>query len=291
VVKRVASLRDIKGRITSTKNTRQITKAMQMVSAAKLNRAQENAESYMPYTEKLRDVVSGIAASSDGGVSHPMLESREVKKTGYLVITADRGLAGGYNNNLLRQVDQTINEKHRSKDEYTVIVLGKMGVQFFKKRKMPIVRELTALPDQPTYDDVKDIAKHAVSLFADEEIDELYMFYNHFVSVISQQVRDQKLLPLTDLESEGGSSASYEYEPSAEEVLEKLLPQYAEGLIYGALIDAKAAEHAARMTAMRSATDNANDLIDELTLSYNRARQAAITQEISEIVGGVSAQE
>lgn len=284
----MASLRDIKGRINSTKNTRQITRAMEMVSAAKLNRAQSNAESYLPYTDKLRSVVAGIAASGDGSVSHPMLESREVKKTGYLVITADRGLAGGYSNNVLRQVYQMITERHRSKDEYTVFVLGKIGAGFFKKRDMPVVQDLTGLPDQPTYEDVKEIAKEAVQLYADEEIDELYMFYNHFVSVISQQVKEQKLLPLTDLEA-SGNTASYEYEPSAEEVLESLLPQYAEGLIFGALLDGKAAEHAARMTAMRSATDNANELIDDLTLKYNRARQAAITQEISEIVGGASA--
>ncbi|HET7521799.1 MAG TPA: ATP synthase F1 subunit gamma [Bacillales bacterium] len=287
----MASLRDIKTRISSTQKTKQITRAMEMVSAAKLNRAQANAKSYSPYTEKLKSVVASIAAGNNGAVKHPMLQTRDVKKTGYLVITADRGLAGGYNNNVLRRVKETIDSRHGSKDEYTVMVTGKIGVSFFQKRGMPIAQELTGVPDQPNYDDVKALAKKAVELFADEEIDELYMVYNHFISAISQEVRDEKLLPLTDLDTEHAETRSYEYEPSAEEVLEGLLPQYIEGLIYGALLDAKAAEHAARMTAMRSATDNANELIDDLTLSYNRARQAAITKEISEIVGGAAALE
>lgn len=262
-----------------------------MVSAAKLSRAETSAKEYIPYTEKIRSVVASIAAGNKGALKHPMLESRDVKKTGYLVITADRGLAGGYNANVLRRVQTMINERHRSKDEYTVIVTGKIGVAYFQKHNMPIAEKLTGLPDQPDYDDVKALAKRTVDLFADEEIDELYMVYNHFVSAISQEVRDTKLLPLTDLDTEKTETHLYEYEPSAEEVLQRLLPLYIEGVIYGALLDAKAAEHAARMTAMRSATDNAAELIDSLTLSYNRARQAAITKEISEIVGGAAALE
>ncbi len=156
---------------------------------------------------------------------------------------------------------------------------------------MPVAGEATGLPDQPTYEDVKDLAKQAVDLFADEHIDELYLIYNHFVSAISQDLMDVKLLPLAEEVAEEAPKLTYEYEPDAREVLERLLPLYAEGLIYGALLDANAAEHAARMTAMKSSTDNASDIIDDLTLSYNRARQAAITQEISEIVGGVAALE
>lgn len=287
----MASLRDIKARIASTKNIKKITRAMEMVSAAKLNRAQAHAQGYMPYTDKLRDVVASIAAGNTNVINHPMLESREVKKTGYLVITADRGLAGGYNSNVLRRVTDLLDERHASRDEYTLFVIGKIGVSHFKKRNMPIAEETTGLPDHPSYDDIKTLAKKAVERFADEDIDELYMVYNHFVSAISQKVRDTKLLPLTDLEAGGENTYSYEYEPSAEDVLETLLPQYIEGLIYGALLDAKAAEQAARMTAMRSATDNADELIDDLTLDYNSARQAAITQEISEIAGGAAALE
>lgn len=282
------SMRDIKSRINSTKKTRQITKAMELVSAAKLNRAQEKAKSYTEYTEKLRQVVSGIASGNRGAVKHPMLESRPVKKTGYLVITADRGLAGAYNNSVLKRVNEMIQTRHTSKDEYAIVVVGKMGLKHFTNRHMPVAGEVTGLPDQPGYDDVKGLAKRAVDLFADEEIDELYMIYNHFVSAITQELVDVKLLPLTEIEAET-TAYNYEYEPDAREVLERLLPLYIEGLIYGALLDANAAEHAARMTAMKSSTDNANEIIDKLTLSYNRARQAAITQEISEIVGGAAA--
>ncbi|HEU5140709.1 MAG TPA: F0F1 ATP synthase subunit gamma, partial [Bacillales bacterium] len=145
----MASLRDIKTRIASTKKTQQITRAMEMVSAAKLNRAESNAKSYIPYTEKLRSVVASIAAGNNGSLKHPMLQSREVKKTGYLVITADSGLAGGYNNNVLRNVQDTIEDRHSSKEEYTVIVVGKVGVSHFRKRDMPIAEQTTELPDQP----------------------------------------------------------------------------------------------------------------------------------------------
>lgn len=285
----MASLRDIKTRITSTKKTRQITKAMEMTSAAKLSRAEESAKSFVPYMEKIQNVVASIALGSQG-TSHPMLERRDVKKTGYLVITSDRGLAGAYNSNVLKKVHETIEKKHRTKDEYAIIAIGKIGLSFFKKRDMPVVNSIVGLKDQPDFAEIKDIASKTVEMFSDGTFDELYMFYNHYVSAIQQKVTEKKLLPLTDLE-EGHITGSYEYEPSEEEILDVLLPQYAESLIYGALLDAKASEHGARMTAMKSATDNADELIDSLTLSYNRARQAAITQEITEIVGGASALE
>jgi F-type H+-transporting ATPase subunit gamma len=287
----VASLRDIKARITSTKKTKQITKAMHMVSASKLNRAEQNAKGFVPYMEKMQEVVTSIATGSLD-VKHPMLEVRDVKKTGYIVITADRGLAGAYNSNVLRTVLNTINNRHKSTDEYTIIVFGKVGREFFRKRNMPISYEVVGLSDQPDFADIKTIARDTVNLFVNEEIDELYMFYNHFVNTITQTVTEKKVLPLTDLEHEGGKvKSSYEYEPNQEEILKVLLPQYAESLIYGAILDSKASEHAARMTAMQNATDNADELIDTLTLTFNRARQAAITQEITEIVGGASALE
>ncbi|GIN20317.1 MAG TPA: F0F1 ATP synthase subunit gamma [Bacillus bacterium] len=285
----MASLRDIQNRINSTKKTSQITKAMQMVSAAKLNRAETNAKSFVPYMEKIQEVAASIALGSKD-VNHPMLVSRPVKKTGYLVITADRGLAGPYNSSILRAVNAKIQERHKSKDEYAIIAIGRMGRDFFVKRGMNVVLEIAGLPDQPSFVDIMDITRNTVGMFSDGTFDELYMYYNHFVSAMTQEVTEKKVLPLTDL----GTSTklmSYEYEPSAEAILEVLLPQYAESLIYGALLDGKASEHAARMTAMKSATDNASELIDSLTLSFNRARQAAITQEITEIVGGAAALE
>lgn len=286
------ALRDIKARIDATKKTMQITKAMEMVSAAALNRAEQNAKRFVPYMDKIQEVVGSIASGSKSA-RHPMLVSRPVKKTGYFVITADRGLAGAYNSNVLRNVFRTIKERHNSPDEYALIVVGKVGLNFFKSRNMPVIDSITGLADQPSFADIKAIASKAVGLYENETFDELYMYYNHFVSAIQSELVEKKVLPLTDLEGEQAtaSTASYEYEPSEEEILEVLLPQYAESLIYGALLDAKAAEHASRMTAMRNATDNANELIGQFTLTYNRERQAAITQEITEIVGGVAALE
>lgn len=285
----MASLRDIKTRINSTKKTRQITKAMEMVAAAKLNRAQEKAKSFQPYTDKIRDVVASIAASGTDA-SHPMLEARPVKKTGYIIITSDRGLAGAYNSSIIRAVLNKISERHNSPDEYGLIVIGRIGRDLFKRRNLPIISEVTGLSDQPTFSDIKSLAASAVEMFADGVYDELYLWHNHFVSPITQEVTETKVLPLTDL-AEVETNASYEYEPSEEAILEQLLPQYAESIIYGALLDAKASEFGAKMTAMSAATDNASALIDSLTLAFNRARQAAITQEITEIVGGAAALE
>ncbi|MFF2753424.1 ATP synthase F1 subunit gamma [Psychrobacillus sp. NPDC058041] len=286
----MASLRDIKSKITSTKKTSQITKAMQMVSASKLNRAEENAKAYVPYMSKIQEVVGAIATgTSDSG--HPMLTSRPVKKTAYLVITADRGLAGAYNSNIIRAASNAIAERHSSKDEYVIFAIGRMGRDFFAKRGSNVIGEVIGLPDQPAFSDIKEIARRAVGMFTDGTYDELYMYYNHFVSAISSEVTEKKVLPLTDIAVETGTTASYEFDPSAEAILEVLLPQYAESLIFGALLDGKASEHAMRMSAMKSATDNATDLIGNLTLVYNRARQAAITQEITEIVGGAAALE
>ncbi|MED4311842.1 ATP synthase F1 subunit gamma [Heyndrickxia coagulans] len=285
----MASLRDIKNRINSTQKTSQITKAMQMVSAAKLNRAELSAKSFVPYMEKMQDVVVSISQGT-GGARHPMLVSRPVKRTGYFVITSDRGLAGAFNSNVLRLVTQTIRERHQSDDEYAIIVIGRTGYEFFRRLKMNVVLQIVGLSDHPTFQDIENITKKTVAMYEDGTFDELYLYYNHFVNAISQDVTEKRLLPLTDVTATN-RLISYEFEPSAEEILNVLLPQYAESLIYGALLDSKASEHAARMTAMRNATDNATELIDSLTLTYNRARQASITQEITEIVGGAAALE
>lgn len=287
----MASLRDIKTRINSTKKTQQITKAMEMVAASKLNRAQVLAESYASYAEKIRDVVASIASTNTADASHPMLEARSVKKTAYVLIFSDSGLAGGYNANLIRDFLAKMEERHSSSEDYGVIVIGRIGSELIKKRNIHVFGEIAGIPDEPTFADIKKVTSQAVDLYAKEEVDELYVWYNHFISPIQQQVTETKLLPLSNLSEQVEVKQMYEYEPSAEAILEQLLPQYAESLIFGALLDAKASEFGARMTAMSAATDNAESLIDELTLSYNRARQAAITQEISEIVGGAAALE
>ncbi|NPC94444.1 F0F1 ATP synthase subunit gamma [Bacillus sp. WMMC1349] len=284
----MASLRDIKSRITSNKKTSQITKAQQMVSASKLNQAEVKAKSFVPYMEKMQEVVADIALGYTG--THPMMSSRPVKRTGYLVITSDRGLAGAFNANVLRKVYQKIQERHQSKDEYSVIAIGKVGRDFFKKRGITVISEITGVRDEVTFPEIRDVANSTVQMFIDETFDELYLFYNHYVSAISQEVTEKKLLPLTDIAA-NTKKTSYEFEPDEEEILEVLLPQYAESLIFGAILDSKASEHAARMTAMKNATDNAKEIIGNLELSYNRARQASITQEITEIVGGAAALE
>lgn len=284
------SMRDIKRQIKSVQNTRQITKAMEMVAASKLRKAQEKAEAARPYSQKLKEVVSSIAAGTQD-LQHPMLVSRPVKKTAYIVVTSDRGLAGGYNANILRKVTMLLAERHKSKDEYALFVIGRKGRDYLRRREYPIVEEITELSDTPKFADIKSIAYSSVQQFETGVYDELYICYNRFINAISQVPTVDRLLPM-DAVGEGhtGPSAAYEYEPSPQGVLEVLLPKYAETLIYSAILDGKASELGAKMTAMGSATKNASKMIGDLSLTYNRARQAAITQEITEIVAGANAQ-
>lgn len=282
-------IREIKRQIKSVQNTRQITKAMEMVASAKLRRAQEKAQAARPYEHKLKEVVTSIAASSTG-VSHPMLVSRPIKRTAYIVITSDGGLVGGYNSNMLKKVMERLNQ-HASKDEYGLFVVGRKGRDYFRRRSLPVVGEVVELSDTPSFADIKSITAAAVQGFEEEQFDEVYICYNQFVNPITQVPTIERLLPFERATAgEGQLKASYEYEPSPEGVLEVLLPKYAETLIYGALLEGKASELGAKMTAMGSATKNATKMIGELTLTYNRARQAAITQEITEIVAGANAQ-
>lgn len=261
-----------------------------MVSAAKMNRAELNAKSFVPYMEKIQEVTYSVANGSSNA-SHPMLVSRPVKKTGYIIITSDRGLAGAYNSNVLRRLNQLVKERHTSRDEYAVIAIGKVGRDFLVKQGTNVILDIVGVADQPDFIDIKDITSQSVGMFNDETFDEIYIIYSHYVSAIQQDVVEKKVLPLTDLSNASTKLTSYEFEPSAEEILDVLLPQYAESLIYGALLDSKASEHSARMTAMKNSTDNAKEIIGDLSLVYNRARQAAITQEITEIVGGAAALE
>ncbi|MCC4723147.1 ATP synthase F1 subunit gamma [Salinicoccus sp. RF5] len=291
----MASLREIKGRIGSTKKMSQITSAMHMVSNSKLKRAEENARKFQPYMDKIQEAVQAIA-SGDNTSSHPMLRERPVKRTGYVIITSDSGLAGPYNANIIKEITGKISERHNDNpDSYDLFVIGRMGYEFLENRGYNITNHRIGLDDQPSFSSVKEIAQQSVAQFSNEDIDELYIVYNEFISVLEQKVSTRKLLPLSEDDAANQTQASnlstYEFEPDKESILETILPQYAESLVYGALLDAKASEHAARMTAMKAATDNAKELVDDLSLQYNRARQAAITQEITEIVGGASALE
>ncbi|CAG5996541.1 F0F1 ATP synthase subunit gamma [Streptococcus pneumoniae] len=289
------SLNDIKTKIASTKNTSQITNAMQMVSAAKLGRSEEAARNFQVYAQKVRKLLTDILHGNGAGAStNPMLISRSVKKTGYIVITSDRGLVGGYNSSILKAVMELKEEYHPDGKGFEMICIGGMGADFFKARGIQPLYELRGLADQPSFDQVRKIISKTVEMYQNELFDELYVCYNHHVNTLTSQMRVEQMLPIVDLdpnEADEEYSLTFELEPSREEILEQLLPQFAESMIYGAIIDAKTAENAAGMTAMQTATDNAKKVINDLTIQYNRARQAAITQEITEIVAGASALE
>lgn len=289
------SLNDIKTKIASTKNTSQITNAMQMVSAAKLGRSEEAARNFQVYAQKVRKLLTDILhGNGSGGSTNPMLISRPVKKTGYIVITSDRGLVGGYNASILKAVMELKEEYHPDGTGFEIICIGGMGADFFKARGIQPIYELRGLADQPSFDEVRKIISKTIEMYQNELFDELYVCYNHHVNTLTSQMRVEQMLPIVDLDSNEADeeySLTFELETSREEILEQLLPQYAESMIYGAIIDAKTAENAAGMTAMQTATDNAKKVINDLTIQYNRARQAAITQEITEIVAGASALE
>lgn len=234
------------------------------------------------------------AAGPKEGVNYnSMLVSRPVKRTGYIVITSDGGLVGGYNSSILKQMMTMLDEDHAQDEEYVMIAIGATGADFFKTRGIKLAYELRNLSDQPSFDEVRKIVTLATTMYQNEVFDELYVCYNHHINSLTSQFRVEKMLPISDLDPEEAESYEQEYlfEPSREAILDQLLPQYAESLIYGAIVDAKTAEHAAGMTAMKTATDNAKNIIGDLTISYNRARQGAITQEITEIVAGASALE
>ncbi|MEB5793817.1 ATP synthase F1 subunit gamma [Staphylococcus hominis] len=288
----MASLKEIDSRIKSTKKMKQITKAMNMVSSSKLRRAEKNTKQFEPYMEKMQDAITAIAGASKNS-SHPMLRPRHIQRSGYLVITSDKGLAGAYSSNVLKRLVNDIKEKHTSSDEYSIIVLGQSGVDFLKNRGYEVESSLVDVPDQPSFKSIQAIAKHAIDLFSEEHIDELNIYYSHYVSVLENKPSVKQVLPLSQEDSSQGQGqmSSYEFEPDKDSILRVILPQYVESLIYGTILDAKASEHAARMTAMKNASDNATELIDDLSLQYNRARQAEITQQITEIVGGSAALE
>ena len=291
----MVSLREIKGRIGSTKKMSQLTSAMHMVANSKLRRAEQNSKKFQPYMDKIQETVRAIAAG-DTESSHPMLEERPIKRTGYIIISSDTGKAGPYNNNVVKAITEEANKRHdNNPDSYDLFVLGKIGYETLTGRGFHVTNHRLGLPEQPDFASVKEIAAQSVNGFINEDIDELYIIYNKFVNILEQQVTVRKVLPLTETDIQTNHSdsalASYEFEPDKETILETILPQYAESLIYGALLDAKASEHAARMTAMKAATDNATELVGDLQLQYNRLRQAAITQEITEIVGGATALE
>ena len=275
------STKEIKNRIRSMESTKQITKAMEMVAASKLRRAQTQVQSSRPYFEILRSTIGDIVASTQE-MSSPYLTARPVTRSAYVVIAGDRGLAGGYNNNVLK-----LAYEHMSGKDVVVLPLGKKAVDFFKARKTPLLVENYREAEDLGVSDCFTAAKQLCKAYRNREVDEIFVVYTNFVSVLSQTPTVLQLLPLQHIPQDGKKSKSdILYEPDSVEALERIVPEYLGGMLYGALCESRAAEQAARRTAMDSATQNADEMIADLSLKFNRARQAAITQEITEIVAG-----
>ena len=284
------NLKDIKRRIKSVKNTRQITKAMKMVSAAKLKRAQDEITAARPYAEKMLELINSLAskASSD---SHPLLENRGNARVGLILFTSDRGLCGGFNSQLLRMAERFIRE-HKS-SEVSIYTVGKRGTEYFKRRSFKILNARVIGGGRPGYGTAVEIANDVVASYMNGDLDEVHIVFSEFKSAMTQTPVTQKLLPVSAASNaekkEDGSQGEYLYEPSEGAVLASLLPKYGEVQAFRALLETSASEHGARMTSMDSASKNAGSMIGGLTLVYNRLRQAAITRELMEIIGGAEA--
>ena len=284
------SLIDIRRRIRSVKNTQQITKAMKMVSAAKLRRAQDRVIAARPYAATLRKVISNVAAAAAGDdrvSSNPLLAQRPEKRVLLALVSGDKGLAGAFNSNLIKAAVRFPAEHDGA--EMTFELVGRKGRDFFRKRNAKISGDQIDLAAKPSYEETAAIARRAMQLFSDGEVDAVYLLYNEFKSVMTQRVTLSRILPV-EVQAEQ-AAVDYIFEQPPGEMLEGLLPRYVEMEFYRALLESSAAEHAARMTAMDAATNNAADVIDSLTLNMNRVRQASITKEIIEVVSGAAAAE
>lgn len=282
----MAGVRDIRRRIRGVSNMQQITKAMKMVAAAKLRRAQEKVIASRPYSKQLQDVLSRLVQAQTDG-SHPLLEKRPVKKIGYILVTSDRGLCGGFNANLIRKTRGILEKQQDIKTG--LVTVGRKGSDYFGRRETQIISRFTGLGDSPDFSQARKIAGDIIGLYTSGEFDEVYLVYSKFISVLTQEPTLAKILPIEPSQEKAGGE--YLFEPSPQQMLEYLLPGYVESQIFSALLESKASEMGAKMTAMDSATENAKEMIEKLTLAMNRARQAAITKEISEIVGGAAALE
>jgi F-type H+-transporting ATPase subunit gamma len=282
----MASLKSIKKRIVSVKNTRQITKAMKMVSAAKLRRAQENVVAARPYAKKLGEVLQSLAGNQEGD-QHPLLEKREAKKLLLIVVTSDRGLCGGFNSNLCKAGERFIKEKKGEFEQVSLMTVGRKGYEALKNRHT-VIKNFPNVLAKPSYATAAMLAGEVIDGYLAEEFDQVILLFNAFRTVMSQDITFQQLLPVVPEEKTVAdeSPVEYIYEPSVADLLAEILPKNIEVQIFKAMLESVAAEHGARMTAMDSASKNANEMIGKLTLQYNRARQAAITTELMEIISG-----
>jgi F-type H+-transporting ATPase subunit gamma len=288
----LANLKDIRRRIGSVKKTQQITRAMRMVAAAKLRRAQDAIESARPYADRMRDTLAEVAASQSGAAEHPLLAARaSVRKVDFVVITSDRGLCGAFNANVLKRAEAEIALLARGAESIGLTLVGRKSVEFFtRRRSSQVVKRYSGIA-RVDYGHAAEIADFAAQRFLSGEADEVVLIHSEFVSTLTQRPRMVRLLPLAAAANPDASEekAPFTIEPDAESLLKLLVPKALEVELFRALLDNQAGEHAARMTAMESATRNTEDMIDRLTLQYNRARQAAITKELVEIVSGAEA--
>src|SRR3954468_20240944 len=302
----MANLKDIRGRIASVKNIRKITRAMEMISAARLRKAEQRIEALRPYADALRRMTARASQAADNIPNLPILQEKEnVQTVGILLITGDRGLAGPFNSQILRAGNQRLRELQSDGKDVLWYAVGRRGVSSLDFRGFDVGGSWTGFTDRPAFADARRVADGGVSAYVDDKVDRVEVFYNGYISPVNQEVRHETLLPLQqadviadeDDDDNGGDGeqedieriherALWIYEPDAEEILARLVPDYVEISIYRALLESTASEHGARMSAMRNASDNAAELIDDLTLAANRQRQAEITQEIMEVVAG-----
>ena len=286
----MAGGKEIRPKIKSIQNTQKITKAMEMVAASKMRRAQERMHQARPYAQKIRNVIAHVS-QANLEYKHSFTLERLAKRVGFIIVSSDRGLCGGLNINLFRDVVNALTEWQSQNAEIDLTTIGSKGFQFFNRVGANIVSEATRLGDTPHLDDLIGPVKVMLDAYTDNRIDRLYLVHNHFKSTMSQTPQLEQLLPIHAVAPDEALSHhwDYLYEPDAKDVVDGLMTRYIESLVYQGVVENIACEMAARMVAMKSASDNAGDLIDELQLVYNKARQASITQEISEIVGGAAA--
>ena len=288
----MATLRDIRRRIASVQNTRKITKAMEMVAAAKLRRNQARIEALRPYAGDMIEMMTDLATYSEDARQYALLREREVKTVAVVAMTGDRGLAGAFNANVVRRALAIERELREQGVETRVLAVGRKGIGSLKFRGCRLEKSWHGLSDRPQYSDAKAIAGELIEMYLSEQVDRVRLVYNHFTSPIEQTLKDDVILPVPKeavTDDDGRPPVSYIYEPAPEDILNGLLPAYVEIAVYRALLESSASEQGARMSAMRNASEAAEEMIDNLTLALNRARQAAITQEILEVVAGAEA--
>jgi F-type H+-transporting ATPase subunit gamma len=287
----MASSREIKRRIKSVKNVAQITRAMEMVAASKMRRAQRNVLAARPYADRMRDLIGELTVRAVGGARKgTLLEKREqVRRVGLIIVTPDRGLCGSLVTNALRRAVRFILDQRAMGHEVDVFVYGKKGRDFIARTGYSLASEMVKLGDAPKIEDILGVAIDAVSGFEAGRYDELYMIYSEFINTLVQRATLKQLAPVEAVEPPSTGRSDFTYEPSQEEVLKEILPRYVESQIYQAILESIASFYSAQMVAMRNATKSAKDLVQDLTLSFNKARQAAITKEVSEIASGAAA--